>query len=100
MNRKSFLKSLVAGLLGAPVLAGARHAAQQAVAPLRKSKQEWRKLLSKAQYAVLFEEDTEYPGTSALLKEHRKGTFVCAACYLPLFDAGTKFESGTGWPSS
>ena len=94
MNRKSFLKSLVAGLLGAPVLAGARHAAQQAVAPLRKSKQEWRKLLSKAQYAVLFEEDTEYPGTSALLKEHRKGTFVCAACYLPLFDAGTKFEIG------
>ena len=69
------------------------------MAPLRKSKQEWRKLLSKAQYAVLFEEDTEYPGTSALLKEHRKGTFVCAACYLPLFDAGTKFESGTGWPS-
>ena len=38
-------------------------------------------------------------GSSPLLKEHRKGTFACAGCDLPLFSSETKFESGTGWPS-
>ena len=66
---------------------------------LKKSKAEWRKLLTPQQYAVLFEEDTERPHTSSLLEEHRGGQFVCAACKFPLFDAKTKFESGTGWPS-
>ena len=42
---------------------------------------------------------TERPFTSPLLKEHRRGTFVCAGCALPLFSSATKFESGTGWPS-
>jgi peptide-methionine (R)-S-oxide reductase len=42
---------------------------------------------------------TEYPWTSALLEEHREGTFICAGCDLPLFDSKTKFDSGTGWPS-
>ena len=39
------------------------------------------------------------PGTSPLNAEKRPGTFVCAGCGQPLFDADTKFESGTGWPS-
>jgi peptide-methionine (R)-S-oxide reductase len=69
------------------------------VTPLRKSKDEWRRLLEPRAYAVLFEEDTERAGTSPLNQEKRPGTFVCAACGLPLFDAGTKYESGTGWPS-
>jgi peptide-methionine (R)-S-oxide reductase len=64
-----------------------------------KSPEEWRKTLSKAQYHVLREEGTEPPGSSPLLAEHRKGTFVCAGCALPLFASETKFESGTGWPS-
>jgi peptide methionine sulfoxide reductase MsrB len=50
-------------------------------------------------YEVLRHEATEYPGTSPLLNEHRAGTFSCAGCDLPLFDAATKYESGTGWPS-
>ena len=50
-------------------------------------------------YAVLFEEATERAFTSPLLDEHRDGTFVCAACYLPLFLSRNKFDSGTGWPS-
>jgi len=60
---------------------------------------QWRKKLSPAAYETLRHEDTEYPGTSPLLKEHRAGIFSCAGCDLPLFSSKTKFESGTGWPS-
>lgn len=94
---------MLAAAFGVPVFSAAFHAQQQArpgaITPLRKSKQEWRKLLSKQQYDVLFEEDTEYPGTSPLNREKRKGTFICAACFLPLFDSSKKYDSGTGWPS-
>ena len=48
---------------------------------------------------MLFEEDTERPGSSPLNTEKRTGTYVCAACYLPLFDSQHKYDSGTGWPS-
>lgn len=60
---------------------------------------EWRKRLTPGQYRILRQKGTEQPGSSPLLKEHRKGTFVCAACANPLFASATKFESGTGWPS-
>ena len=66
---------------------------------LRKSKAEWAALLPPPAYQVLFEEGTERAGTSPLNLEKRDGTFVCAACYLPLFDSSKKYESGTGWPS-
>jgi peptide-methionine (R)-S-oxide reductase len=66
---------------------------------LVKSKAEWRRLLSPAAYAVLFEHDTERAGSSALNAEIRPGIYVCAACFQPLFDAAHKYESGTGWPS-
>ena len=59
----------------------------------------WRELLSPEAFAILFREATEPPGTSALNHEHRAGTFVCAACHLPLFESAAKYESGTGWPS-
>ena len=60
---------------------------------------EWRELLSEQSFAVLFKEATEPPGTSELNHEKREGTFVCAACHLPLFESSAKYESGTGWPS-
>ena len=60
---------------------------------------DWRKRLTPAQYNVLRNHGTERPGSSPLLREHRKGTFVCAGCALPLFSSAAKFESGTGWPS-
>ena len=61
--------------------------------------EEWKKLLTPAQYDVLRQEGTERPFTSALLDEHRNGTFACIGCDLPLYSSKTKFESGTGWPS-
>jgi peptide-methionine (R)-S-oxide reductase len=60
---------------------------------------EWRERLTPEQYQVLREEGTERPRTSPLLKEKRAGTYVCAGCDHPLFDAAMKYESGTGWPS-
>ena len=67
--------------------------------PVTHSDDEWRKLLSPAQYAVLRRQGTERAFTSPLLDEHREGVFTCAGCAQDLFSSKTKFESGTGWPS-
>ena len=48
---------------------------------------------------VLLEHGTEAPFCGVFLDEKREGVFTCRLCGLPLFKAGTKFESGTGWPS-
>ena len=66
---------------------------------LEKTVTEWRELLPEEAYVVLFKEATEPAGTSSLNQEKREGTFICAACYLPLFESSAKYESGTGWPS-
>ncbi|MCC6592736.1 MAG: peptide-methionine (R)-S-oxide reductase MsrB [Xanthomonadales bacterium] len=63
------------------------------------SEEQWRARLSPQAYAVLREEATERAGSSPLNQEKRAGVFHCAGCDLPLFDASTKYESGTGWPS-
>jgi peptide-methionine (R)-S-oxide reductase len=63
------------------------------------TQEEWRKLLTPNQFAVLREEATERPFTSPLNREHRTGVFHCAGCGLPLFASQVKFDSGTGWPS-
>ena len=60
---------------------------------------EWRARLTAEQYQVLRHHGTERPGSCALLREKRPGTFACAGCGNPLFTGETKFESGTGWPS-
>ncbi len=60
---------------------------------------EWRARLTPEQYAVMRQHGTERPGSCGLLREKRPGTFHCAGCGQPLFQGGTKFESGTGWPS-
>jgi peptide-methionine (R)-S-oxide reductase len=67
--------------------------------PIRKNDEEWRRALTADQYQVLRHRATEPPFTSPLNHEKREGTFQCAGCGRPLFDADTKFESGTGWPS-
>ena len=63
------------------------------------TQEEWRKLLTPNQFAVLREAATERPFTSPLNREHRTGVFRCAGCDLPLFASAVKFDSGTGWPS-
>lgn len=98
MNRRQSLK----WLLGLTVPAAAGNpvwAKEQENFPLQKSKSEWADLLPAPAYKVLFEEDTERAGSSPLNTEKRDGTFVCAACFQPLFDSSKKYESGTGWPS-
>src|SRR5690606_8053161 len=60
---------------------------------------EWRARLTPEPYRVMRGHGTEPPGSCALLHEHRQGRFTCAGCDTPLFEAGLKFESGTGWPS-
>lgn len=66
---------------------------------LDKSNDEWRELITPEQYSVLFEEATERPYSHELNDQKRIGTFLCAACQLPLFSSEAKFESRTGWPS-
>jgi len=74
-------------------------AAAEPAAPFRLTDADWRKRLPPAAYVVLREGSTESPFSSPLNTEHRRGTFVCAGCALPLFTSKTKFDSGTGWPS-
>jgi peptide-methionine (R)-S-oxide reductase len=59
----------------------------------------WRERLTPEQYGVLRRQRTERPFSSPFLTDKRDGTFRCAGCGNPLFESGTKFESGTGWPS-
>jgi peptide-methionine (R)-S-oxide reductase len=69
------------------------------IARLNKPPSAWKKILPRERYAVLFEEDTEPAFSSPLHDEKRAGTYLCAACLLPLFSSKAKFDSGTGWPS-
>lgn len=113
-KRREFLRK-AAALAVAPLAGGAglrllrghksqedsvkRELPVQEIERLVKPRSEWRKILTPQQYAVLFEEDTERAFSSPLNDEKRKGTYLCAACFLPLFTSESKFESGTGWPS-
>lgn len=67
--------------------------------PKGRSEAEWRKRLTPQQFAVLREEATERPFTSPLLKEYRKGIFLCQGCDNQLYASSTKYDSKTGWPS-
>jgi len=98
LSRRHFLMA-TAIASAAPALAHATADPYDA-SPFRKlSDAEWSIKLPRASYEVLRHEDTEPPGTSPLLAEHRKGTFHCLGCGLALFKSEWKFESGTGWPS-
>lgn len=93
MNRRTFITSslAIAAATQIPLRAFAKNASN--------TLETWKKLLSKEQFHILFEDGTEPSFSSDLLNEKRQGTFVCAACYQPLFLSNTKYKSGTGWPS-
>jgi peptide-methionine (R)-S-oxide reductase len=104
MERRLFIAGAIAAaatvVASKSVFATSGAAAMKGDFPtISKSKDEWRKLLGEQQYQVLFEEATERPWTSPLNNEKRAGTYICSACYLPIFLSSTKFDSGTGWPS-
>jgi peptide-methionine (R)-S-oxide reductase len=65
----------------------------------QKSDAEWREELTAEQYDVLRKKGTEAPFSGKYANEKSDGTYRCAACGTELFDSGTKFDSGTGWPS-
>ena len=101
MTRRNFTVAASAGV--ATVVAsvfGRSHAAKPAqVFEVTRTEEEWRKLLTSAQFDVLRKHGTERAGTSPLDKIYAPGSYDCAACDLQLFSSKTKFDSGTGWPS-
>jgi peptide-methionine (R)-S-oxide reductase len=94
IDRRHFLAGTAISAVAAalPALAGESFAVTRTDA-------EWKALLTPEQFAVLREEATERPYSSPLNDEKRPGIFACAGCGQPLYDAATKFDSGTGWPS-
>jgi peptide-methionine (R)-S-oxide reductase len=105
MDRRDFLLSgaaTAALLVGTAVLmriGGPQDAKAAETFEVTRTDAEWHAILSPAAFDVLRKQGTEYPGTSPLLNEHRKGIFACAGCDLPVYPSETKFDSGTGWPS-
>lgn len=99
MITRRFLLKGAAGVAIAAAAAGPGSVLAAQVFEVTHTEEEWRKLLTPAQFAVLRQADTERPFTSPLNDEHRRGVFACAGCDLDLFSSTTKFDSGTGWPS-
>ena len=105
MNRREFFGMarvgvLAAGLVTTRVLTRSSGGAEPAGNFwVKLTDAQWQAKLSPESYQVLRKRGTEHPGTSPLVKEHRKGIFACAGCDAPLFDSATKYDSHTGWPS-
>lgn len=101
MNRRRLLKGAltiaVLPLLGA--CSRDSSAGAPTVTAIDRPTSFWRDKVDSEAFAVLFEDRTEPAFSSPLNKEHRPGVFICAACYLPLFESDSKYDSGTGWPS-
>ncbi|WP_440952644.1 peptide-methionine (R)-S-oxide reductase MsrB [Methanococcoides sp. FTZ1] len=69
------------------------------VKKIERSEEEWKKILTPEQYAILREKRTEMPFTGKLLANKEKGTYNCAACGQEIFASDKKFDSQSGWPS-
>lgn len=78
---------------------GGEQAVAEHVFPIQKTDEEWRAQLTEEQYRVLRQGGTECAFSGEFWNRHEDGVYHCAGCDNPLFDARTKYESGTGWPS-
>lgn len=65
----------------------------------KKTEEEWKKQLTPEQFRIARKKGTERAFTGEYWDHHEKGTYCCVCCGSPLFDSGTKFDSGSGWPS-
>src|SRR5262245_65368235 len=101
MDRRILLAS-VASLLGLLSFRWLRAEPAKAAEKfeVEKADAEWRAQLTPQQYEILRKHGTERPWSSPLLKEHRKGTFACAGCDLPLFSSDTKSTAAPAGPAS
>lgn len=99
IDRRALLASGIAALAGGLFFGGSPSSARGETFEVNLSDAEWKKRLSPGAYDVLRHEGTERPFSSPLNDEHRRGTFICDGCALPLYPSTTKFDSGTGWPS-
>ncbi len=103
MTRREILQAYGASLLvscSTPGWAGGRPEHESARADaVNLPDAKWREVLTPERHHVLRQGGTERAFTGAYAKTYDDGVYVCAGCGLPLFDAKTKFDSGTGWPS-
>ena len=98
IDRRTLLGAGTAVAVGT-LFGGCSSSAAAAHFPVEKTSAQWLRQLGPDRYHILREAGTERSFTSPLLNEHRRGTFVCAACANALFSSATKYDSGTGWPS-
>ncbi|MEO8299110.1 MAG: peptide-methionine (R)-S-oxide reductase MsrB [Burkholderiales bacterium] len=77
----------------------ASHKTTPADYPVQKSDEQWREQLDRTQYAVTREAATERAFTGIYWNHWAQGRYNCVCCGATLFDAGTKFDAGCGWPS-
>ena len=100
-SRRDFasLSIALAGSLAATKLRAETAAEPTKEFEIMKTEEEWKKILTPEQFAVLRKHGTERAGSSKLDKTYDPGMYNCAACDLPVYSSETKFDSGTGWPS-
>ena len=103
ISRRTFgftsLATTTAMLLSSAKSVQAADPAKQETFAVTKTPEEWKKLLTPAQYHVLRDHGTERAFTSPLDKTYTAGNYHCAGCNNLVYTSDTKFDSGTGWPS-